>query len=181
LEEIGIKIRRTREEHGLTLSEVAQMTGLSVGFLSQVERNIADASVSSLKKIATAFNVKLKDFFENTERHTNLVRKNERSKIFIGHSKAVYELLAPNVVNRSMEPIYKTLKPGISSGLVDGHVGEEFLLVLQGRLQVQVGSEFNVVEEGDSLYFNASQAHCYKNIGDEDVVCIWIVTPPTFT
>lgn len=181
MEEIGSKIKRTREEHGLTLREVSEMTGLSVGFLSQVERNIADASVSSLKKIATAFNIKMKDFFETTERNTNLVRKNERNKIFIGNSKAVYELLAPNVVNRSMEPIYKTLKPGVSSGFVDGHVGEEFLLMLQGKLQVQVGSEISVVEAGDSLYFNANLAHCYKNIGDEDVICVWVVTPPTLT
>lgn len=180
MEDIGARIRILRESRNLTLREVSEKTGLSIGFLSQIERNIADASISSLKKIAAAFGLKISHFFESTPKNTNLVKKNERNRLYFENSKTTYELLAYQVENRVMEPIYKILKPGSFSDVVDGHEGEEFLIMLQGQLEIQVGDETNLVEEGDSFYFSANQSHSYRNTGDIDAICVWVVTPPTF-
>ncbi|MEL7624512.1 MAG: XRE family transcriptional regulator [Clostridiales bacterium] len=180
MEDIGARIRSLRENRSMTLREVSEKTGLSIGFLSQIERNIADASIASLKNIAEAFDLKISYFFENTPKKTNLVKKNERSRLYMENAKATYELLAYQVESRIMEPIYKILKPGSFSGVIDGHEGEEFLIMLQGQLEIQVGDEVNLVEGGDSFYFSANQPHSYRNTGDIDAICVWVVTPPTF-
>ncbi|MBZ4653919.1 MAG: Transcriptional regulator [Peptococcaceae bacterium] len=178
--DIGKRIKQLREERGLTLKNIADNTGLSVGFLSQVERNITDPSIASLKKIAEVLGIKLKEFFEKVPEKKVVVRKDERNKLLIGSSKIVYELLAP-AMNRKMEPILKMVEPNASSGEVDGHEGEEFAIILQGVLEVCIGNEVYVLQEGDSIYFDANQPHLYRNPGTEKCICIWVVTPPTFS
>lgn len=178
--EVGKKIKAIRKEKEMTIKELSQLSNLSSGFLSQLERNISDASISSLKKIAIALNVKVKDFFESNGEDSLVIRKNERRKLLIGDSKNVYELLAPNIIKK-MEPICKKIKPEAQSGIVEAHEGEEFVLVTQGTMQIHAGNQTYTLQEGDSLYFNANQPHSYKNIGDIEAVCIWVVTPPSLT
>ncbi|MEW6662500.1 MAG: helix-turn-helix domain-containing protein [Bacillota bacterium] len=179
--DIGKRIKQLREDQGLTLKNVADASNLSVGFLSQVERNITDPSIVSLKKIAEALGVKLKDFFEKLPEKKVVVRKDERNKLLIGgSSKIVYEILAP-AIDRKMEPILKVVEPKASSGEVEGHEGEEFAFILQGTLELWIGNDSYVLEEGDSVYFDASQPHLYKNPGLEKCICVWVVTPPTFS
>jgi len=178
--DLGKRIRQLREERGLTLKGLSEKTGLSIGFLSQVERNITEPSIASLKKISNAFGVKIKEFFENIPEEKIVIKKDERSKLLIGGSKIVYELLAP-AMDRKMEPMLKLIEPNASSGQVDGHEGEEFAVILEGGLEVCIGDEIYVLEEGDSIYFDASQPHLYRNSGKEKCICIWVVTPPTFS
>lgn len=181
LEQLGKRIKQMREERELTLKNVSEVTGLSVGFLSQVERNITDPSIASLKKIADAFGVKITEFFEKVSQKNFVIKKDERSKLLLGNSKVVYELLASTAMERKMEPILKIIESGAFSGQVDGHEGEEFAFILEGCLEVSVGDDSFFLEEGDSIYFDAKQSHMYKNVGDKKCVCIWVVSPPTFS
>jgi len=178
--DIGKRIKQFREEKGLTLKNVSDATGLSVGFLSQIERNITDPSIASLKKIADVLGVKIKEFFEKMPEKKLVVRRDERNKLLLGNSKIMYELLAPSM-DRKMEPLLKVIEPKASSGMVEGHEGEEFACVLEGTLEVCIGDETYILEEGDSIYFNADQPHLYKNPGVKKCVCIWVTTPPTFS
>ena len=178
--DLGKRIKELREERELTLKGVADITGLSIGFLSQIERNITDPSIASLKKIAEALGVKLKEFFETNPEKKIVIRKEERSKLLVSGSKIVYEILAP-AFDRKMEPILKTVEPQATSGQVEGHEGEEFALILEGCLEVCVGDDVYELCEGDSIYFSANQPHLYKNPGKDKCVCFWVVTPPTFS
>ncbi|KJS19802.1 MAG: hypothetical protein VR72_17260 [Clostridiaceae bacterium BRH_c20a] len=181
LEQLGITIKGIRESKGLTLKNVSEMSGLSIGFLSQIERSKTDPSIASLKKIAEAFKVKINDFFEKVSIEENIIiKKSERSKLFLDNSKVVYELLSP-IRDRKMEPILKTIGPNATSGRVDGHEGEEFAFVLAGKLEISLGEKTYDLEEGDSVYFDASQPHSYRNREKENCVCIWVVTPPTLS
>lgn len=178
--QLGNSIKKLREERNLTLKNVSEMTGLSIGFLSQVERDITDPSISSLKKIAEAFGVRITEFFEKYPDENCIVRKEQRSKLLLGNAKVIYELLAPSK-ERKMEPILKTIEPNACSGKVEGHEGEEFALIIQGKLEVCLGDKVYILEEGDSIYFDANQPHQYKNNTKDTCVCVWVVTPPAFS
>lgn len=89
------------------------------------------------------------------------------------------ELLALGVVN--MEPHLFRIAPGATSGGSYDHEGEEFIFMLQGKLEIWLDEvERYIMEAGDSLYFESTQAHRWKNVGTNEALLLWVNTPPTF-
>lgn len=92
----------------------------------------------------------------------------------------MYELLSPDL-NRKIEFLYITIKPGdYSSKDLVTHEGEECGIVIKGRLMVKMKDKEYILEEGDSIYFDSTIPHKYINIGDEECISIWAMTPPSF-
>ncbi|WP_227764866.1 helix-turn-helix domain-containing protein [Zhaonella formicivorans] len=177
---LGEKIRRKRIEKNMSLKELAEKIELTASFLSQVERELAEPSITSLRKIAEALDVPIFYFLLDDEDHSPVVRKSQRKVLRFPQSHLTYELLSPDL-NRQMEVLIARLDPGASSGdEASSHPGEECILVLEGKMEIKVGEETYYLEEGDSIYYFASIPHSLRNCGDGQLVFLSAITPPQF-
>ena len=204
MENLGDRIRDERRIRKLTLEELSQKTGLSKSFLSQVERGLAQPSVSSLKKIAQQFGISVVNLFSNEsmpspslKNHSSIeggksnhfssgeevkiVRKARRKTLSLPGSKVSYDLITPDM-NRHIEILYLRLSTGESSGkepIIDPP-GEKCCLILKGTLQYHVGEDTYELKEGDSIYHPAHFPHGWSGTGDEPIEVIVVLSPPSF-
>lgn len=174
----GARFRRLRQRRGLSLAQVAKATGVSVGFLSALERGQMSASIATLRRIARYYRTNILSFFEPAKENSRVVKPSER-KILETTKGVRMELLAWG--NTTMEPHLFRIKPGGNSGESYTHEGEEFLHVLRGQFEIWLNQdEHYLLEPGDSLYFQSSTPHRWKNPGQTESWLLWINTPPTF-
>lgn len=174
---LGAQLRRARSEHNLSLNDAASAIGISIGFLSALERSQTSASVGTLRKLARFYNINVLDLFQPSETNPYLVRPKDRKKLTAGRGVRM-ELLAWG--NTMMEPHLFRIAPNRGSGESYSHNGEEFLHVLKGELQISLGGQSYRLKTGDSLYFDSSTPHEWHNPGKRETVVLWINTPPTF-
>lgn len=200
--DFGEKIRLERRLKSMSLKQLSRKTGLSISFLSEVERGISQPSIASLKKIAQALGISLIGLSSNdqpnstangipnvrTNPHTGpyitqakVVRAGKRKRISFPEMKGYFELLTPDF-NRLIEALSFKAKPGTVSGReqVSDPPGEKFMLILEGTLEFHVGEEVFVLNEMDSLSYPANAPVFYKVVGEKTVKGILIVTPPGF-
>ncbi|MGE3702715.1 MAG: helix-turn-helix domain-containing protein [Hyphomicrobiaceae bacterium] len=182
---IGNRMRELRKTKRMTLAALGKAAGLSVGFLSQVERNLSSPSIKVLHDIARVLGVNISWFFEEndpatTHERRHIVRLAKRRRLHFG-SGVVDELLSPNLSGQ-LELLLSRFEPGAESG-GDGpysHDGEEGGVVLAGSLELWIGDAHYVLEEGDSFGFSSTVPHRYRNPGKTEAVVVWVVTPPTY-
>ena len=175
----GQRFRRMRTRRGLSLAHVAKATGVSVGFLSALERGQMRSSVATLRRIARFYRTNILALFDTRESdNPHLVRPAQR-KILETTPDVRMELLAWG--NTAMEPHLFRVKPGGGSGESYSHEGEEFLHVLRGDFEIwlKTGEHYRL-RPGDSLYFESSIPHRWKNPGRKEAWVLWVNTPPTF-
>jgi DNA-binding transcriptional MerR regulator/quercetin dioxygenase-like cupin family protein len=174
----GQRFRRLRTRRGLSLAKVAKATGVSIGFLSALERGQMRSSIATLRRIARFYRTNILSLFETAGDNPRLVRPAQR-KILEATPDVRMELLAWG--NTAMEPHLFRIKPGGGSGESYSHEGEEFLHVLRGDFEIWLnGGEHYCLKPGDSLYFESSIPHRWKNPGRKETWLLWINTPPTF-
>lgn len=174
----GLRFRRLRQRRNLSLAQVAGATGVSVGFLSALERGQMRASVGTLRRIARYYRTNILSFFEPAKDNSKLVRPTER-KVLETTKGVRMELLAWG--NTAMEPHLFRIKPGGGSGESYTHEGEEFLHILRGQFEIWLNTdERYCMKPGDSLYFQSSTPHRWRNPGKTESWLLWINTPPTF-
>jgi len=177
-EAIAQELAQLRREHGLTLAEVAKRTGVSVSFLSSLERGYSNASIATLQKLARLYETNVLAFFADKDDSRRLVRARER-KVLVPNPGVQMELLAFG--KKAMEPHLFRIAPGADSGGSYSHEGEEFIYVLQGKLEVWIDEiEHYVLEAGDSLYFESTQAHRWQSLSEKETLVLWVNTPATF-
>ena len=174
----GQRFRRLRQRRNLSLVQVARATGVSVGFLSALERGQMRASVATLTRIARFYRTNLFSFFDSSRTNSRLVPPKDRR--VLETTKGVrMELLAWG--NKAMEPHLFRIKAGSGSGEPYTHEGEEFLHVIRGEFEIWLGNEEHYkLKPGDSLYFESSTPHRWRNPGSSESCLLWINTPPTF-
>lgn len=175
---IGRKLRELRLQQKMTLKDTAARAGLSVGFLSSLERSQTNGSVATLQKLAKLYNTNFLFFFDDAERASKLVRPAERQVLETQPGTRI-EMLA--LGQTLMESQLWRIAPGSSSGGEYSHEGEEFIYVLRGRFEIWLDEvEHYVLRQGDSLYFSSAQSHRWVNPGKTETTLLWINTPPTF-
>jgi DNA-binding transcriptional MerR regulator/mannose-6-phosphate isomerase-like protein (cupin superfamily) len=174
---IGTRLRQLRSKRRLSLAEVARSVGISVGFLSALERSQMSASVGTLRNLARFYKTNILDFFNPTEFNTRLVRP-ERRKVLEAGPGVRMELLAWG--NTVMEPHLFRIAPNSGSGESYAHEGEEFLYVLRGELHISLENEEYRLKSGDSFYFESATPHRWRNPGRNETCVLWVNTPPTF-
>jgi transcriptional regulator with XRE-family HTH domain len=181
LPELGERLRAIRLLRRLTLREVAQAAGVSESFVSQLERGRSSASVATLQRLAAAVGIEVSDLFagESTT-GPHVLRRHERQLLEWGHlgRKA---LLTPKPF-LSLEVVAAVFDPGGSTGDEPYTHGdsEELLLVLAGRVQVQLGSELLDLSAGDSVNYRSSTPHRVSNPGDETAEVLFVISPPSY-
>lgn len=174
----GPHFRRLRMRRGLSLVQVARATGVSVGFLSALERGQMRSSVATLRRIARFYRTNILSLFEASGENPRVVGPAQR-KILETNTGVRMELLAWG--NTVMEPHLFRIKPGAGSGESYAHEGEEFLHVLRGSFEIWLdGKEHYRLKPGDSLYFESSTPHRWRNSGRTEACLLWVNTPPTF-
>ncbi|PKM82021.1 MAG: XRE family transcriptional regulator [Firmicutes bacterium HGW-Firmicutes-14] len=186
METVGEKIRQIRTEKEITMTELAKRTGFSQSYLSQVERNLINPSVGALQKIAKELALPTAYFFQNTDEINNkqspvrVVKKNQRKGLVYPESQMKYQLLSPDLQG-PIELLFITASPGGDTGEDEFvHIGHEYGVVLKGIMEVYVGGEKFLLEPGDSICFDSSLPHKWRNVGDEELEAVWAVTPPSF-
>ena len=179
--DIGRKIRELREKKTYTIKHLSQIVECTPSLISQLERGKSDPSISTLKKIAKALNVNIVDFFMPMDEADEVVtRVDERVDIQMARWDAKIQSLIKSVGKKRMQPFYTVIKPGGGSHGIYSHEGEEFGVVLKGKLQLAIGDKVYEVRKDESFYFSSQVPHNWGNKGREDAVVIWVITPPTF-
>mgnify|MGYP001216168259 CR=1 FL=1 len=160
---VGQRIRILRDAQGLSLRALAHRCGLSVNAISRIERGENSPTVASLQLLATALNVPITEFFRSGENRTTVfVRRDNRMRS--QHSGMDIESLGIGLHNQQLEPFLVTLQPGSGADTEPiTHNGQEFAYCLEGQIDYQIGSEIYRLSPGDSLLFEASQPHVFRN------------------
>jgi DNA-binding transcriptional MerR regulator/mannose-6-phosphate isomerase-like protein (cupin superfamily) len=174
---IGAHLRQLRANRRLSLAQVAQAVGISVGFLSALERSHMSGSVGTLRKLARFYKTNILDFFDASGANSRQVQPEQRKVLDAGPGVRM-ELLAWG--NTVMEPHLFRVAPQSGSGDSYTHEGEEFLYVLRGTLNITLEREEYRLKAGDSFYFESSTPHHWKNPGRSEAWVLWVNTPPTF-
>lgn len=177
----GNRIRKLREEMGLTVSEVAARSELTASMLSQVERDIVKPSISSLRRIAQVLKVPAFYFLiESSELSDTVVREHARTTLKPPGYNAIYQLLSPDLSKR-IEMMYFELHSGEATcDSPMSHEGEECLVVLSGTMKIMMTDHEIILNKGDSIYFDRGLPHQLLNIGDEPTSAICAITPPSY-
>lgn len=182
---VGSKVHALRKEKGLTLAELSEITRLSPAIVSQIERGLANPSFTTMAQLAHGLGIPVGKLFpSHDETRSPVVRKADRRNLVgavqEGNGEAVYELLNPDL-NGTIEALWVITPPGHdTSENPFTHGGEEVGIILSGKKDVFLNGQRYVLEAGDSITFDSTIPHWYKNSYDEPCVAIWITSPPTW-
>jgi len=182
---VGDQIRDLRKAKGLTIAALAERIDRSVGYVSQIERNLSELSIPGLKRIAEALEVQISWFFHSpatvpAEERGYVVRKENRRRLSLSGIGVVEELLSPSLGGET-ELVLTRIPPHSTTG--DEFVtrkAEESGLVLQGQLELWVEDRHFLLNAGDSFCFQADESHRINNPGDIETIVVWVITPPVY-
>jgi transcriptional regulator with XRE-family HTH domain len=179
---LGASIRTARRDAGLKLREVAAVCGLSISYLSQIERDLLTPSVGALRRIAGAVDIPAGAlaFAAGSRRgksRVSIVRRETRKRAAFADTNIAYELLTPDVQGR-VSVMSLNVPPGAESGDAFSHPGEDIVVVQQGALMVEIGGLWHEIEAGDSIHFSSEIPHRWRNGTDAPAQALWISSPP---
>ena len=177
---VGSRIRERRKQMGLSLQAVADRVDLSVGYLSQIERELSSPSIAELVVIATALHTPATEFLED---HCNA----QHDSFIVRNSRRGLTMLADGVTKQRLTPLgdcplqmfILTLEPGGHTGATSyAYIGLETGLVQQGRLIVCIDDQEFLLSEGDSFRFSSTRPHRFVNAFDGVTRFLWVGCAP---
>lgn len=179
---LGRSVREVRVARGMTLAELGQGCGKSVGYLSQIENGRARPTIASLRAIATALGVQVGFFFPNRQGASSpeqayVVRRPHARRLTLDGGIA-NDLLSPDLAG-PIELLRTTIEPGAWSGDDFGHRGNEAGYVLEGTLELWIEGQRLILLTGDSFAFACDRPHRFGNPSAVPVTVLWVLTPPT--
>jgi len=174
---LGKKLRHMRQARGLTAVELAQRARVTTGFISQLEHSQTVPSLQTLQRIAAVLGVSLTYFFLEENMQPQVVRKQERHIIHLGHSGSSVSLLSP-LPARHLELALFALPPGaVSWSTARSYAGQQCHLLLQGTVRADYGDKTYHLEEGDSILWEGTLPYRLENIGTSEARLL-IATAP---
>lgn len=180
--DIGEAIRTLRKLQRKTLKEMATETELSVGYLSQVERNKSSPSVKALHAISRALGVNITWFFGASGEGSNreyVVRRADRREL--DFETGITDYLLSQRPGSELELLWCRFEPGSSSGDEPySHNGEEAGVVVSGEFAIMIDDTWHILATGDSFSFPSYLPHKYMNPGRRPAEIVWAITPPTY-
>ena len=177
---LGNRLHKRRNELQLTLRDLADKTDLTPSFLSQLERGLANPSLSSLQRLSDALGVPMLYFIEGKANHSPVVRAGARSKLDLDDDRVSYELLTPDLTG-SVEVLLGMIQSDCQNVVRKLSVEtEEVIFVLEGALRVGLEDSEYVLKAGDSIRFNGSEL--VRLCCADGTLTRWIsiITPPVF-
>ncbi len=152
----------------MTLNELSEITGLTASYLSQLERDIIEPSLASLRKIAKAFSVPIYTFLDDESKDHTLIRCDERKKLDLPNSSITYEFLTPMSFEKdspgNLEVIYYELNPlSWSSDDFIIHSADECIFIIEGSIELYLSEEKYELNSGDSIFIKRNIPHRFYN------------------
>lgn len=176
---LGEALRTRRKELGLTMQAVADGAGLSVGFISQVERNLTAPSLGSLVSISEVLQTPISQFLEQPRGTEDLTREAARRQYAVPGAKPVYERLSTKFESSSLHSVIVHEPPG-HRGEPISHRGEEMFYMLDGEITVEIEGKREVLRKGDSIHFDSHRVHSTWNHTDRTASLVWCGTMDIF-
>lgn len=178
MRDIGARLRRLRKVRGLALTELSRRTGLSSGFLSQLERGISSGSIRAFALIAEALDVTLGDIFASVDRSEtgfSVTRADQRETVQFPEALAAKDILTRANAGSQLDMYILTMEPGGRSGDKPfTHKGVEAGYILEGGIELVVDGRREILGPGDSFFFESRLSHSYSNAGQVRLRAIWV-------
>ena len=203
--EIGRRIHALRQKNALSLREMAQQSGLTASFLSQVERGVVNSSIESLRRITNSLGVTMVQLLDSEDDTTSdtpletgahaahatlekrvvtyspvIVRANNRPKLLLPTSGVTIEMLTSSRAHKA-EVFLSRLAPGteiLAQPLSEAT--EQFVFVLTGALRIELAHADSVLDCGDAIYYDGATVQRFACVGDLETSWICMITPPVF-
>lgn len=170
---IGEKIKHHRKKLNLTLTELSKRTALSVGYLSNVERNLSSPTFENLLKICEAMPINIIDLINDSMPFEPFIKKDERKLVYSNDYRLRYEYLTD--VNQKIvgkcQVLYKEHSGKECSW---GHETDEFGVIIKGSLLIEIYDKTFILEEGDTIYVKAFTKHTIQKVSDEECISYWV-------
>jgi transcriptional regulator with XRE-family HTH domain len=179
---IGPKLRELRLQRGMSLQQLAAQSDVSAAAIHKIERGGMVPTITTLLKIAVAFNRPVSYFVEEQlgeNRPVAHIRSAERGPIFTAHSGIELAGISGPYGRFFLAGAVATVQPGANSGDKPmEHPGEELILVLDGTFDVDVDGQHFALSEGDSLHFRTDRPHRWHNAGKSPIKAVWLALRP---
>jgi transcriptional regulator with XRE-family HTH domain len=174
---VGVTLRKLREERDLSIRALARESGISANALSMIERGRSSPSVSTLYKVAGALGIPITNLFQDEPERREVVFQKAAARTRVPFTRGVWEGLGGEMFTGRVEPFAITLESGAHSGVKPiVHSGHEFVLCLRGQLEYQVGNETFRLETGDSLLFASRLKHRWRNPGPTVTNAVFVLS-----
>ena len=181
---IGRVLRELRHKKQFTLQDVAAKTGIPKSVLDEIESGDVIPPVATLLKLAKVFNVGMASFFEEeaADMKISVTRSGKRIRIerrphhHEGEVDYIYESLEIHKSDKHMEPLFVEFQPVDTGNMVfTNHEGEEFVFVLEGRLEFRTDDRVEILEPGDTIYFESDINHSFRSLDEKPAKAIAVV------
>ena len=176
---LGKRLRDRRQQLGLTLKQVAEGAGLSVGFISQIERGLNAPSLSSLAAISGVLRTQVTEFLAPPHPDAPFTLHGERSSFAIERHALRYERISASFPGSVLNGVIIHWPPGYRSESIS-HEGEELFYILEGAITVATENESTVLEAGSSIHFKSTRRHSGWNHGTSPAVILHVCTSDIF-
>ena len=175
---IGKKIKELRSLRGLTQEELANRCELTKGYISQLENDLTEPSISTLEDILLSLGSNFSEFFSEEKDEKIIFTKEDYFEKIEDDQKTKW--LVVNSQKNEMEPILVDLEKDAQTEKDLPHEGEEFGYVLQGKIELIIGNNKYKCLKGETFYFVSNKTHYIKNISEGISKLIWVSSPPNF-
>lgn len=169
--QVGVKVKDLRKQKGITLKQMAERTGLSIGYLSNIERDMTSPTLDHLASIAKALDTSVTSLLEEPQQHT-VVRKEDRVLIYDIPDRTKWEYIIDT--QRSLTGICTVLAPHCDPMVSWGHNFDEVGIVIEGSVQLTLaGTQYHLFA-GDTIFIPKNTGHTAQNVTDAPCTCYWI-------
>ncbi len=179
--DVGARLLQLRQSHGMTQRELAQLSGVTNGAISQIEQNNVSPSVASIKKILTVFGLSLADFFSDEFDREKQVFFRASELTVVSRGPLLLKQVGKQLHSAKLQVLHEIYAPGADTGpSMLSHEGEEAGVIVRGEVEVTVGGNREILGPGDAYYFHSKLPHRFRNRGKVECELISVCTPPTF-
>ena len=178
---VGPRLKQLRQDRGLSQRKLAQAAKVSNATVSLIEHGRTDPSMGLLRKILDSLDVSFAEFFAADTRTSDKYFYAHDELSQIGSGPISYLQVGSDLSDDQLQILYERYRPGADTGQsLLSHDAEEGGIVLQGRLEVTVGQQVQVLTAGGAYRFNSRLPHRFRNTGNEDCIVVSACTPPSF-
>lgn len=161
------------------MQRVADEAGLSVGFISQVERGLTAPSLGSLATIARVLDLRLSDILDQPDGDAETTRQKARRQFGVPGAPLSYERISTAFQGSQLHSVIIHEPPGHRTEPIS-HEGEEMFFILSGAITVEIEGNVEVLSEGDTIHFDSRRTHSTWNHSDKPASILWCGTMDVF-
>lgn len=183
IDDVGKKVKELRTKNNLTLKDLSVKSGMSIGFLSQLERGLTTIAIDTLSNLGEVLGVDLSYFLSNPKQNKKTILRSYEKEVFqINSNQFIYYNLTNDIENKVLLPRYIEILPTNSKEEVTtyNHQGEEFVYVIEGILTLVIDNEQFELFPGDSSHYSSETFHNWANRTSKTVKIIVVHSPNVF-